>query len=129
MMAAGILLLAHLTLSAHNPLGAYAPHMYVLASVLYLLFGGLVTVTIQSRWPRFEIQVSGQVMADILLITVLMYSSGGIASGLGLLILVTLAASSLITRGKLAMFHAAVATIAVLFEETYRSYTQGTSDN
>ena len=129
MIAAGILLLAHLTLSAHNPLGAYAPHMYVLASVLYLLFGGLVTVTIQSRWPRFEIQVSGQVMADILLITVLMYSSGGIASGLGLLILVTLAASSLITRGKLAMFHAAVATIAVLFEETYRSYTQGTSDN
>lgn len=129
MIAAGILLLAHLLLSAHNPLGAYAPHMYVLASVLYLLFGGLVIVTIQSRWPRFEIQVSGQVMADILLITVLMYSSGGIASGLGLLILVTLAASSLIARGKLAMFHAAVATIAVLFEETYRSYTQGASDN
>jgi two-component system sensor histidine kinase PilS (NtrC family) len=129
MIAAGVLLLAHLTLSAHNPLGSYAPNLYVLASVLYLLFGGLAIVTIQSRWPRIEIQVSGQVMADIVLLTILMYTSGGIASGLGLLILVTLAASSLIARGKLAMFHAAIATLALLFEETYRSYTQSAADN
>jgi len=55
----------------------------------------------------------------------LMYSSGGLISGLGLLILVTLAASSLIARGRLAMFHAAIATIAILLEETYLAYTHG----
>ena len=129
MIAAGILLLAHLIITGRNQLGALVPHLYVLASVFYLLFGALVIIAIQARWPRFEIQLSGQVMADILLITMLMYSSGGIVSGLGLLILVTLAASSLITRGRLAMFHAAIATIAVLLEETYFSYTHGITGN
>ncbi len=129
MIAAGILLLAHLLLPGRNPLGALSPHIYVLASVLYLLFGGLVIIAIQARWPRFEIQLSGQVMADILLITMLMYSSGGLVSGLGLLILVTLAASSLIARGRLAMFHAAIATIAILLEETYLTYTRGETGN
>ncbi len=124
MIAAGILLLAHLFLGGRNPFGALAPNVYVLASVLYLLFCAGVIVTIQTRWPRFDLQLSVQVIADILLITVLMYSSGGIASGLGLLILVTLAASSLISRGRLAMFHAAIATIAVLLQQTYLSYTQ-----
>ncbi|MBT9611985.1 MAG: PAS domain-containing protein [Burkholderiales bacterium] len=123
MIAAGILLLAHLLLGGRNPFGVLAPNVYVLASVLYLLFCAGVIVTIQTRWPRFDIQLSVQVIADILLITVLMYSSGGIASGLGLLILVTLAASSLISRGRLAMFHAAVATIAVLLQQAYLSFT------
>jgi two-component system sensor histidine kinase PilS (NtrC family) len=126
---ASLLLLAHFLFAEHNPLGALVPQMFVLASVLYLLLGGLLIVTIQSQWPRFDIQVSGQVFADIFLITVLMYSSGGVVSGLGLLVLVTLAASSLIARGRLAMFHAAIATIAVLFEETYLSYSTSMSGN
>ena len=121
--AASILLLAHLLLAGRNPLGALAPNLFVLASVSFLLLGGLLIIAIQTRWPRFEIQVSGQVFADIFLLTLLMYSSGGVVSGLGLLVLVTLAASSLIAHGRLAMFHASVATLAVLFEETYLSYS------
>lgn len=124
MIAAGILLLAHLLLGGRNPFGALAPNLYVLASVVYLFFCAVVIVAIQTRWPRFDLQLSLQVVADVLLITVLMYSSGGIASGLGLLILVTLAASSLISRGRLAMFHAAIATIAVLLQQGYLSYTR-----
>ncbi len=120
---ASLLLLAELLFPAHNPLGALNPKLFTLASALYLLVGSALAVTTQSRWPRFEIQVSGQVVTDIFLITVLMYSSGGVVSGLGLLVLVTLAASSLIARAQLAMFHAAIATIAVLLEETYLSYS------
>ena len=126
---ASLLLLAEALLPEHNPLGALKPALFTLACVLYLLFSAALTVTIQSRWPRFEIQVSGQVMADIFLITVIMYSSGGVVSGLGLLVLVTLAASSLIARGRLAMFHASIATIAVLLEETYLSYSPNISGN
>ena len=121
---ASLLLLVHLLLSGRNPLGAFVPNLFVLASLLYLLVAAVLFIAIQSRWPRFEIQVSGQVIVDIFLLTVLMFSSGGVVSGLGLLVLVTLAASSLIARGRLAMFHASIATIAVLFEETYLSYSQ-----
>ena len=122
MIAAGLLLLAHLFLGGRHPIGAFAPNLFVLASVAYLMFCSAVIFTIQTRWPRFDLQLSVQVIADILLITVLMYSSGGIASGLGLLILITLAASSLISRGRLAMFHAAIATIAVLLQQSYLSF-------
>ena len=126
---AGILVLANLLLVEHEPLGALIPNLFTLASAIYLLISGVLIVAIQSRWPRFEIQVSGQVITDICLITVLMYSSGGVVSGLGLLVLVTLAASSLIARGRLAMFHAAIATIAVLFEETYLGYNPDISSS
>ena len=129
MAVAGILLLAHFLVEANNPFGALLPNLFVLAATLYLAAGAVLIVVIQSRWPRFEIQVSGQVFADIFLLTVLMYSSGGVVSGLGLLVLVTLAASSLIARGRLAMFHAAIATLAVLFEETYLSYARELSGN
>lgn len=126
---ASLLLLAHFVFFERNPLGTLVPHLYTLASALYLLLGVMLMIAIQSRWPRFEIQVSGQVFADIFLLTIIMYSSGGVVSGLGLLVLVTLAASSLIARGRLAMFHAAVATIAVLFEESYLAYSPTSSGN
>jgi len=126
---ASLLLLAHFVFFERNPLGTLVPHLYTLASALYLLLGAVLFIAIQSRWPRFDIQVSGQVFADIFLLTIIMYSSGGVVSGLGLLVLVTLAASSLIARGRLAMFHAAIATLAVLFEESYLAYGPSTTGN
>ena len=59
-----------------------------------------------------------QVGADILFIVVLMFASGGISSGLGLLLLSGLAAAGLISRGRLTLFYAALASIAVLLEHT-----------
>ena len=68
----------------------------------------------------FTLQLAVQVCADILFIVLLMYASGGIGSGLGLLLLASLAAVGLISRGRLTLFFAALATIAVLAEHTYR---------
>jgi len=50
----------------------------------------------------------------------LMYASGGVRSGLGVILLVSLAAAGLITRGRLAFFHAAIAALAVLLEQTFQ---------
>jgi two-component system sensor histidine kinase PilS (NtrC family) len=117
-IVAGVILLSHLMLGSRISMGQSEPGLFVGASLLYILFGGVVMVTIHTRWPRFELQLSVQVLADILLITLLMHASGGIGSGLGLLLLITLAASSLVAEGRLALFHAAVATIAVLLLQT-----------
>ena len=38
MIAAGLLLLAHLFLGGRHPIGAFAPNLFVLASVAYLMF-------------------------------------------------------------------------------------------
>lgn len=127
LIVAGVILLAHLILGERVILGQANPALFVTASIVYMLFGGVLMVTSHVRWPRFELQLSVQVLADVLLIAVLMFASGGIGSGLGLLLLITLAASSLVAQGRLAMFHAAVATIAVLVEQTLWSWASDKS--
>src|SRR5574340_188450 len=73
---------------------------------------------IRMRW-RFDLQITLQVIADIAFIVILIYASNGISSGLGLLLLTTLTGAGLISRGRLALFYAALASIAVLLEQTY----------
>jgi two-component system sensor histidine kinase PilS (NtrC family) len=63
------------------------------------------------------------VLFDIAALTLLMYLSGGVASGLGVLILVSVAAGAVLVTGRLSMALAAVASIAVLYEEFYLSLT------
>ena len=49
-----------------------------------------------------------------------MSSARATALGLGLLLVVAIAAASLISRGRLALFYASLATIALLLEQTYQ---------
>lgn len=91
--------------------------LFVYAGVSYVLFSLSCFVAI--AWRRnFHLQLGIQVSADILFIVVLMFASGGISSGLGLLLLSGLAAAGLVSRGRLTLFYAALATIAVLLEHT-----------
>ena len=64
-------------------------------------------------------QIALQVFADIAFVTILIYASRGVTSGLGLLLLTTLAGAGVISRGRLAIFYAAMASIAVLLEQGY----------
>src|SRR5450759_225945 len=91
--------------------------LFVYVSVSYVMFSSICFLVI--AWRRnFHLQLGVQVSADILFIVVLMFASGGISSGLGLLLLSGLAAAGLISRGRLTLFYAALATIAVLLEHT-----------
>lgn len=92
--------------------------LFVVAAVLYVLFSIACFNLAETRW-RFNLQLTLQVAADIAFIMVLMHTSGGISSGLGLVLLATLAGSGLMSRGRLALFHAALASIAILLEHTY----------
>lgn len=92
--------------------------LFGVTAALYVVFSVLCFGLVRLRW-RFNLQIAIQAFADILFIVVLMHASGGISSGLGLLLLATLAAVGLISRGRLALFHAALASIAVLLEHTY----------
>ena len=97
--------------------GSMIFELYVYVSAGYVMFSALCFLLIASR-RRFHLQLGLQVSADILFIVVLMFASGGIPSGLGLLLLSGLAAAGLISRGRLTLFYAALASIAVLLEQT-----------
>jgi len=92
--------------------------LFVATDIAYVVFSIACFVLISAR-RRFNLQLTLQVSADVAFVVVLMYASEGISSGLGLLLLTTLAAAGLISRGRLTLFFAAVASIGVLLEHTY----------
>jgi two-component system sensor histidine kinase PilS (NtrC family) len=98
--------------------GSYDPVLFVSTATVYALFSIICFALIKIRW-RFNLQLMVQVGADVVLTVLLMYASNGISSGLGLLLLSTLAGAGLISRGRHALFHAALASIGVLLEHTY----------
>jgi two-component system sensor histidine kinase PilS (NtrC family) len=100
--------------------GAHRLQLFVYADAAYLAFSLLCFAPLRSRRPDLDWQLSVQVTADVLFITLLMHASGGIASGMGLLLLAVLAGAGLISRGRLTLFHASLASIAVLLEQTYQ---------
>ena len=92
--------------------------LFIAATVGYVAFsiGGFVLI---STRRRFNWQLTLQVAADVGFIVILLYASGGISAGLGLLLLTTLAGAGLISRGRMTLFFAALAAIGVLLEQTY----------
>jgi two-component system sensor histidine kinase PilS (NtrC family) len=115
----GVFLLASLLSSDQPLLGQENPALFFLYSIIYLGLAALAIVTISLRKPRFEWQVSFQILTDITLIVLMMSVSGGVRSGLGLLLMVSLVSSGLVSRGSLVLLHAALATVAVLVAHTF----------
>ena len=100
-------------------LGTYNLRLFLWASVVYLAVVAGSFIPLRLRWPRFSWQLALQIGGDIAGLTVLSYASGGIKSNVGLLLLVSLAAAGLISRGRITLFFAALASIAALLEHTY----------
>ncbi len=92
-------------------------------SFAYTLLALLAQLLVKLRRPRFTLQLAMQVGADIVCVVVLTYASGGIQGGVGILLLVSLAASGLISRGRITLFFAALASIGMLLEHSYAILT------
>jgi two-component system sensor histidine kinase PilS (NtrC family) len=93
---------------------------FMYLSLGYVLFGLFSLLPARLRRPDLDWQLTVQVSGDIAFIVLMMQASGGIASGLGLLLLAVLAGAGLISRGRLTLFYAALASIAVLLQHTYQ---------
>ena len=101
-------------LADNVPLGQEAPLLFAATGILYTGFALVAGFAARLRWPTFGWQTSLQILVDILAITLLMHASGGLSSGLGILLVVAVAAGSLLMPGRLAFLFAAIATLAVL---------------
>ncbi|MCC7080681.1 MAG: hypothetical protein IT530_08425 [Burkholderiales bacterium] len=101
-------------------LGAGDRVAFFYASLGYVVFGLVCFVPARLRQPDLDWQLTVQVTGDIVFIVLMMHLSGGIVSGVGLLLLAVLAGAGLISRGRLTLFYAALASIAVLLQHTYQ---------
>src|SRR5436190_10078407 len=101
------------------PLGSSSPDLFGFSSALYLLLALAALAASHWRTPDFDTQVSMLAFGDVALLTLLMHASGGLSSGLGLLLIVAIAASSLMLGRKVAIFYASLATIAAMLEHSW----------
>jgi len=90
----------------------------------YLGFSACALLAASGRWGRINTQVVAQVFVDILVVTLIMHAAGGVVSGFGLLLVITVAGGSILTEGKIAALFAAMATLAVLTQQIYTFFNQ-----
>ena len=106
-----------------EPLGIYDRNIFAIAAHFFLIISVAAIFLIQIRKPPFVYQVSSYVLLDILLIATFIYSSAGLNSGFGMLMVIAIAGGSILIPGKVGLFFAAVATISVLGHEIYIQFS------
>ena len=102
-----------------EPLGITSTWLFTLAAHADLLFSIAFGFFINLKSPRYNLQVAGQVLFDICIISLMMYASSGLNSGFGMLLVITVAGGSILTAGRIAILFAAIATIVVICQELY----------
>ena len=100
-------------------LGSTHPDIFKWTSEVYAVLALLLLASSNHRWGSFEGQVKIQLLVDIVIITILIHSSGGLQTGLGALLVVTVALGGILMPGRMASFFAAVATLAIFVQAGY----------
>lgn len=101
------------------PLGHSNPRLFFQASLLYLALSISFWVLHGRRRPSYPIQVYLSAISDILILTILMHASGGIQSGLGVLLVLSIAVSSITLGNRSGLGIAALASIIILCEQIF----------
>lgn len=83
---------------------------------LSVLLSGMLMLIGQPKPAR---QIELAIFLDIVFYTALMHVSGGISTGLGLILAIVVAAGAITLEGRLSLLFAALATLAVMFEQFY----------
>lgn len=116
---AGLFTTLFFMLPPSQSLGAQRPWLFAVTSLAYLGFALVTGFAARLRRPRYSVQVFVQVLVDIIAIVLFMHAGGGVQSGLGILLILTVAVGGLLLPGQMAYFFAAAATLAVLGEFTF----------
>lgn len=110
-------------------LGGFAPGIFQLAAAAYLGATLLLGFPDAARRLGLNRLVAVQAIIDIAALSVFLWSSGGYRSGIPILMLVVLAGAGLVAAGRMVLFFAALATVAVLGENAWRYiYDRGAGD-
>ncbi|CAH9019402.1 two-component system sensor histidine kinase NtrB [Candidatus Nitrosacidococcus sp. I8] len=102
-----------------NLLGDHDPYLFSIISATYCLLSVVFIGTTLTKIGKFNTQTWLQLSIDINIIVLLMHTSGGINSGLGMLLIVAVAAGGIMTLSTTASGLAALAVLALLLEHSY----------
>lgn len=110
-----------------KPFGDANPYLFQVVCLAYLVISLLNGISIRWRWPGIGFQIHSQIILDIFIIILLMHTSGGVSSGVGLLLLIPVAASSILSYGRTSFVFAALASVLLLLDQSYLNLTEDIS--
>ena len=100
-------------------LGSHRLVFFRAVCVAYLVLSVVFHSLLRNLKDLFNLQLSAHLALDIMAITLLMYASGGIRSGLGVMLLIAITGAALVAPRRLSLLYAALAGIALLLEQSY----------
>lgn len=100
-------------------LGSTSPRLFSLVIILYAILTIISVLYVFIRNPKPEHHAYLALFVDIISITLLMHASGGIQTGIGMLIAVSIIAGALIMNGSASLLFAALAALAVITEQIH----------
>jgi two-component system sensor histidine kinase PilS (NtrC family) len=98
--------------------GAHWLDLFRYVAAGYLVLAAVLQGVLHNR-RHFNLQLSLHVCLDVVAITLLMYASGGVRSGIGVMLLVSLIGAAIVAPRRLSFLYASLATIALLLEQGY----------
>ncbi len=96
-------------------------------SWIYLILNILVGVLLEN--PKRQAQVFGLALADAVMLSGLFYAAGGTPSGLGNLLIASVAISNVLLRGRMGLLIAAISAIGIIYLTFYLSFSRPAAAN
>ena len=116
-----MLLISFAFRSLTSTLGTINPDLFVNVVVIYMAFNAIIffRVLLPQSKGLMTSQFISAILIDIVFIILISYTCGGVSSGMANLLIVPVAAGSLLFRSRLSTFFAAVGSILAIYSEVY----------
>ena len=95
--------------------------LYSWVSSVFLLVSLVWVLAAWIERRGYHYQVSLQIYGDIIIIILLMHACGGISSGIGMLLIISIAVTGLLAQQALSLIFASLASLGLLAEHIYSS--------
>jgi len=97
--------------------GGSDPPLFLLVCAVYWVLGALMAFGGKGRWRQAHTLVLVHTLLDTAAISSLLYCSGGVSSGLGILLVIPVGAMALLAEGRATLGVAALATLGLLLQQ------------
>ena len=107
-------------------LTATRPTLFLSACIAYFTSAVLLVIARRLEWSSLRIVALVNAGVDATAIALILYASGGVASGLGILLVLPVAAMAVLADHRDAFLIAAVAALAVLIQQVFVAFAENT---
>ena len=104
------------------PSGYANPDLFITTSLIYFSASLFFITGMIRRKPGLDTQVIVHTMVDISCIIMLMHATGGIRTGLGMLLIISISMTSLFLHKRITILFASISALAVISEQIYSQF-------